>query len=593
MIYHVVTCISVTSTSAIYQHMSLDISRDLEHLVRGLRGQPSSSAKDLVGRAVYYLPSIKNENNVGLLAFELISSPIVLPVGDSTLSDGLYLVDAFSSAAQRKAQVSNATVPPVEWNYRLLTLASNMPLVESWRTVPMLVALIQSQTLSPDHSKIAEQLLANTVAAHMVTANHISKMICISVSRIVLLVSQPQILLSEVLFDIATSLLYLGPLESPEKDIIYQNLSGLSHVIKLCIETSITSYHIDEFLNHMDSYGEKLNQWCLNLPPSRELPWTKLKTSLFGICLQLEGLAMLMLHRPTFNQSKSYFASKILRILSSFYFIITALGQGDFDSYQFVYNVAIDCLDDPTDCIIALCGKCNLGAVNPIEISRITYLLDFFEAALTKSSDSVVEDTVVPITRRFLVPKRHVRTDFPIPEVGVLESAHSVMLAYLSSKTRPPHIIRNYLEIVLSLFPGLLVSTQFTLAIATIVRAVSQDPALLNEFLGMLFLKSKAALPGIPLKAQKNDNSDENNRPPTVRAVFINCLIHALPFLEISDFERWLNTTAGLFRGGPAYSNLVVAEQQFLECQLWNMLSGELGQTLADVGIRWWYNPRI
>lgn len=582
----------------------LDLGHSLDHLIRGLRGQiiPTPPAKSLVGSAVYYLPSIRNENNIGLVAYELISSSIVLPVNDLTLSAGLYLIDAFASAAQRKSKVSNSTIPLEDWIYQLLMLCANMPRKDSWRAIPILVGLLESKTMNLQHSKMADQLIVEIVNTHTHSMKPISYLMCVSVSRVVLQVPHPQKLIGDSFLDILGTLVYLGPLESPEKDIVFQNLSGLSHLIKLAIQMSSTAYNMDDLLNHMESYGEKLNAWCMNYKDRSELPWTKLKTILFGTCLQLEGIANIMLTNPRFNSSKSYFASKILRTFSSFFFIITSLGQGDFDSYQFVYNVCIDSLEDPSDTVTYLRGKCNLGAVDPIQVSRIIFLLDFFEAVLPLCTDTLVEKTIMPIVNNFLRPG----ADFPLnhqdgvtvrqQQVSVLESAHSVMLAYLSIKPRSNELVKDYFKVIMSLFPKVLVATQFNLAVATIIRATSQNPQILNEFMEEIYIRAKTTLPGIILDQKGNTSTATASGKPqstTIRGVLVNCLLHTLPFLDVMEFKRWLPLVSSLFRDGPSYSDAVIAERQYLELQFWDVLSSELGQTLADIGIQWWYNPRI
>lgn len=179
--------------------------------------------------------------------------------------------------------------------------------------------------------------------------------------------------------------------------------------------------------------------------------------------------------------------------------------------------------------------------------------------------------------------------------------------------------IISYLDTVLSLFPGVLSPNQFTLAITTIVRAFSPPSPMYvvnrsrsHWILQQIYEKALDKIPpGHPLpqtigthqqqlnNTENSQNADQQNIPiPTTRAVVVSALIHSLPFVEISLLENWLDKTVqlvnnptanGSVKPGPALS----LEQQFLEADLFQMISEELEQYKSNVGIRWWFKSRL
>lgn len=178
--------------------------------------------------------------------------------------------------------------------------------------------------------------------------------------------------------------------------------------------------------------------------------------------------------------------------------------------------------------------------------------------------------------------------------------------------------IPSYLSTVLDLFPGVLSPNQFTLAITSIVRAFSPPSPMFTVnkersqwILEQIYSKALEMKPGKPLPAligthqqqlnntENEQNKDDKNIPiPTTRAVVISSLIHSLPFVEVSLLEEWLNKVAKLTlnpsqadksKFGIAYP----LEQQFLEADLFQMISEELEQYKSNVGIRWWFKARL
>lgn len=179
--------------------------------------------------------------------------------------------------------------------------------------------------------------------------------------------------------------------------------------------------------------------------------------------------------------------------------------------------------------------------------------------------------------------------------------------------------IPAYLNCVLELFPGILSPNQFSLAITTIVRAFSPPSPMYRVntnrsqwILNQIYEKAHNEIPpGIPLPPElgthqeqlnHTDNTLENEKNipvPTTRAVVVSALIHSLPYIEISLLETWLNKVVHLIQLPVAHSNVsnlgpaYKIEKQYLDADLFQMISEELEQCKSTVGIRWWYQAHL
>lgn len=265
---------------------------------------------------------------------------------------------------------------------------------------------------------------------------------------------------------------------------------------------------------------------------------------------------------------------------------------------------------------------------------------------------TLVED-VVPLVDLFLLPLPSTpeTTNLTLTYLQpILESAHSVMLTIISTpgqvaqrsngsenpfvfpsffklkqnfQTNPAEseaidlqqlsntIVLSYFDKVNSLFPSILSASQFSLAITTLVRSLCPpsplsglNPGGATYILDALLDHSDSLQPGMPLSPISNTTSLTNQSaedkhgaagslPPTVRSVILAAAIHALPFLDISLFQTYLTrvwTKIGQTRQKAAvFGQPVLAEQRFLEKEMFDMISQELEQRKATLGIRWWY----
>lgn len=267
---------------------------------------------------------------------------------------------------------------------------------------------------------------------------------------------------------------------------------------------------------------------------------------------------------------------------------------------------------------------------------------------------------IIPLTKKFLYPPP-VSPDTPNLTLTyfqpILESAHSVMLAVITTPSQVyeringneitgilptflsfskyesddantltslpqlvQKIIPEYFKTVNDLFVGVLSFHQFTLAITTLVKAVSPpspifslDPQRAGWMIDFLIERSDEVGAGISLPTElgalrlheTGDKADTNQKsissglqaPPTIRAVILGSVIHALPYLDAQVLEKYLSliwkridqTT----KFSSIYSSSITQEQNYLEIDMFNMISRELDQQKATVGIKWWYQKSM
>lgn len=644
--------------------MFYDITLNVDRIVRELRNARHTDKFRLLQEAIYYLPSLRNEKNIPLLAVEILNSPLYLP----DLQSGITLIDAFESACMRKFQISDPTIPFEEWldymfvgSYSILAAATNASSTNNihnnsslWRIMPLLCGLIiavhkikehHPQRMSKNLQRLSTQLqfLFSTVVNPVIgdTADPNDSVVqiavvCISRAGSAAMDPEPFGQISIMALPITLMVFYqsdirLSGIPAPDSLMMAQ-LSSVSLFIQRFAEHRHPPLNdLDELLNRLTSLAGSIYRQAEALQISRNGAsnagqaglqvdpnlWNTLKPLCFGILIQLRGVASSLLHRRRFPIA--YLAKKTLRALQPIHFIIEELGI--FETYSFVFHVCVDVILESSsvgfiddDFILSLLGPCNPGALaSQVSRGSIVYTLDLLEMLVPKLSPELWDRIVFPFINEFLQP-------YPGLALNVskhtLESAHSVMLSYLSNavgagfrgasssreilKTQLPH----YFNIVTNLFPVVLSHQQYTLTVSTIAKAVTNpvtyNDAAVDRFLNALFIKAKTTMPGIPLPEQQHDvdtsvngqdvpeTSPGANDPPTIRAVAVSNLIHILPLLNRSKFEIWLEKCAEL-TPKISYSPTVTLETEYLHKQLENMISQELDLVVADYGIRWWF----
>ncbi|ANB14649.1 Peroxisomal biogenesis factor 8 [Sugiyamaella lignohabitans] len=385
-----------------------DITQVVDSIVRELQNSSiySSSGpadlarrKALIGRAIQYLPSLRNEHNVPLLALELLSSPVVaLP--EPVCSD--FLVDGFRSAVARKYSISDPTIPPQEWTKYLVRPVIDRLTAEGalWRILPLLSGLIQASkyeiladierserglrqskiTYVPSvadlryqqdwYVRVFNQIITLPLESDSDYKKYrdIINMALITLakcqwaldpdvySRLVhaeTIVRSLQLIYSYPDTSVINSLRLQS---SPVIELVNNLLGGFSNIIRQSVESNyrnnLSFNDLDLALNHIHMFAEDLSRTWVRLKHSPDSitkseteQWQILKQFIFAICLQLQGFAGLLLHvnRPKLVPV-AYLSAKILKTLSPVYFILDKIGSATFEPFSFTYNVCIDVL---------------------------------------------------------------------------------------------------------------------------------------------------------------------------------------------------------------------------------------------------------
>lgn len=618
---------------------ALDITASLDVLIRDLRN-PKSGNNNLQ-RTVFFLPTIRNEHNISVLITELLFSESALSSTSpsSNLNGIFYLIEGIKSAANRKADITDPTIPPAEWrDYMLkscLGVIQSSP-HEEWRVLPVLTGLLMSknrlgkETFSGKQKKIAQDMFVDIVEKTIDNTNlNPIVVFCLAKAQNVLDAGHINQLNHERVLITSLSLIYgnldrgglgygsvkflleqQGNKSGHNTQTIFSHLSEFSHLIKGVIEQSQSPMILDEALNMIIAFMNAISEQFLSLPNmDDDRVWNLYKLFLFGLSIQLQGYSNIMLSRRQFHSS-TYFAAKILRSLGVIYFIVMHISSSGFAAFEFVYNSCVDVLfESPNPEKIQvietaarmIAGSTNIGAVysSLVDRGKITYMLDFFEHTVGVCSSRFVNDIILPLTREFLMPNPSVDYSYIQP---VLESAHSVLLAYLTKVSQTPNLdnhaileqlIPDYMAMALSLFPGILSYTQLNLALLTIMNLVSSpaymdyDSSMIDYVLNGMYSKIQQTTPGQPLPTTNKDDNDNNSSAPSVYAALGSTLIHSLPFIDEPElFEWWLETVYGMiYSSGP--------DAAYLDSELWKAISGELSLAMSDIGIRWWYRAKL
>uniref|UniRef100_A0A060TCQ9 ARAD1D40700p n=1 Tax=Blastobotrys adeninivorans TaxID=409370 RepID=A0A060TCQ9_BLAAD len=622
---------------------AIDITATLDVLVRDLRNNsfeaPTPPQNSALHRAVFYLPSIRNEPNIGLLVNELALSPHIIRLDDRVLVSALYLSEGIKSAAVRKAQITSPTIDLPDWVDAILRtclgIEYNNP-TQLWRTVPILCGLIKAKglqgapLLTKKQMHAAQKLMTTTISRFISQPDKAPLLVfCLAKvqSEIDVNIFESSIVHDSVLLG-TVDLLY-GPLglnweslpplctdqNARSSHPVFTHLSDLSHLVKLCVQQSRSNDSLDIALNAEADFINTCARYFDQIAPNSDA-WNVYKLCLFGICIQLEGYASVMMTRRGFDQGPStYFALKILRTLAPIYFVVLELGASGFPPYDFIYYTSIDILtshvrpeDGPSIERAArlLAGMCNLGTLRPSLVERgiLVYTLDFFEHIIKLTNTGFIDNFIFPITRLYLAPRAGADIKYVQP---ILESAHSVLLAYLTKvsgrvedemsrhrgedNTILDRIIPEYTETTLNLFPTVLSSDQLRFALATVLSVVSStaylvhNPNMVDRMLILLYQKCIDTPSGLLLPQKPGE--EESDKKLTARGVLGSCLIHSIPFIESRQkFIDWLENAKRLLESSGS-------ERAYLYEELWAVISNELSLSLADVGIKWWYQTKL
>ncbi|AOW03400.1 peroxisomal membrane protein PEX17 [Yarrowia lipolytica] len=413
------------------------------------------------------------------------------------------------------------------------------------------------------------------------------------------------------------------------KEPVVALLNTFAHIASSCI------VHVD--IDYIDRIQNKIILVCENQAETWRILTIEsptvmhhqesvqyLKWELFTLCIIMQGIANMLLTQKMNQFMYLQLAYKQLQALHSIYFIVDQMGS-QFAAYDYVFFSAIDVLLSeyapyiknrgtipPNKEFVAerlaanLAGTSNVGSHLPIDRSRVLFALNYYEQLVTVCHDSCVETIIYPMARSFLYPTSDIQQLKPL-----VEAAHSVILAGLAVPTNAvvnAKLIPEYMGGVLPLFPGVFSWNQFVLAIQSIVNTVSPpsevfktNQKLFRLVLDSLMKKCRDTPVGIPVPHSVTVSQEQEDIPPTQRAVVMLALINSLPYVDIRSFELWLQETWNMIEATPMLAEnapnkeLAHAEHEFLVLEMWKMISGNIDQRLNDVAIRWWYkkNARV
>jgi hypothetical protein len=334
--------------------------------------------------------------------------------------------------------------------------------------------------------------------------------------------------------------------------------------------------------------------------------WQILKTVLFTTALILQELTARVIQSHQFCNKESkppeslgqllrsitpsdgpIIASKILHILYGYYFITIRMGPNAFSSYNFVYYTSLDLLTSQpltAEKFLLSISPAAPGTIPPALPDRLKdlYFLNTTEHLTSILPASVISATLIPSLSPYLDPT--------LPPVlrPHFEAAHSVMLSILSSPTSSEIAATTmpfYVDCIFRSFPQALSARQFRLAFSTLIAEASppQPLASLHPNLVDVLLELLCQKIGLATTTPLEGTVDEGAVGLSERDVAVLAMIDALPLMEIGVMKRWLERAADL-----VVETKDEGSKQRLKERFWDVISGELDVSRAEVAVRWW-----
>ena len=294
-------------------------------------------------------------------------------------------------------------------------------------------------------------------------------------------------------------------------------------------------------------------------------------------------------------------AIQTLQILRDLYFVSSRLGAKNFTQYTFVCLTAIDILSQypiQAEAFLRTIRPSSAGSIprHPLDRCLDLYFLNTAEHFTSVISPELSEELLVGAATPYL----GFGGDQELLEI--FESAHSVMLAVLSTPKSSDLLVKHihpYVNILFRAFPQNLSARQFRMAVKTLIRISSppstiseKQPLLASSILELVRFRLEISSPasmqlsaGAPATSPFHESPVTSEQPPlSESAVLILTLIDALPFLPIDQFEDWLPVVAESLHIVKDADHLHTCRQRF-----WDVLSnGEMDVDRAALGVAWW-----
>lgn len=337
---------------------------------------------------------------------------------------------------------------------------------------------------------------------------------------------------------------------------VSKNLNRLSFLLENCLsDLSINESCNDLILLVLDNFitfnrelsaSTRASQFnkAPDSPVSESGPqehfWFHMKTILFGQILIYQGILNRFLKSST-DSGLTFFANPFkrhmpyivereyreisLKILQNLYYInpiLVSIGQGGFDSYNFVYYLSLELalseeystrrFEQLTRFLMCHYEEINS---NPIVLNRdyvarakILFIFGLWENYLqqNKKNGQFIQEVIYEITFHL------VRADLFDDNV-MIEAGHSVLLNYFSYKREVVDIKESlqYVSLLFSQFPSILSSNQLSIAIETLGKKVLSKPVdytdgpfknSVVEFLYFLLGECNSTPSGIPVNSK-------------------------------------------------------------------------------------------
>lgn len=228
------------------------------------------------------------------------------------------------------------------------------------------------------------------------------------------------------------------------------------------------------------------------------------------------------------KQLDGFYSDLSLKIIHSLYYlhyILTAIGQGGFDIYNFVYYVSLEfCLRNNGESkfenfsrfLIGNYQEVNLhhDALNRNYVSRckVKFVLGLWEYYIQEVNQKNLQfidfiyETVMDVVQ-----------DKSLNDSSLVESGHSVILVYFSQKDNTDtnmQLMLKYAELLVSQFPTLLSASQLSIAIETLGKKSLSNPIAYKNrlqsnsaevFLDFIYFKCANAPSGVSINPSSGE----------------------------------------------------------------------------------------
>lgn len=306
---------------------------------------------------------------------------------------------------------------------------------------------------------------------------------------------------------------------------------------------------------HMLAFNRDMNHFtakhpALNIPPSQmregdtflQQYWFLMKGILFSEVIVFQGIisrfATAKNHNSFFSlifssgrhvaRMENEYRQICTRILHSLYYvnyILTSIGQGGFDGYNFVYYLSLEVvLQNNRNLEFESFSRYLIGNYNEVNLhyqvmnadyvarGKVLFVLGLWENYLQQSKLKDPSFVNFVFTTTFDIVKSPHMTDYALIEAG-----HSVLLVYFSNREgtdKDMHQVLQYSELLLAQFPRLLSATQLSVAVETLGKKIMSRPVIYgnnslhktsaDEFLDLVYFKCFSTTPGQFIRPSTN-----------------------------------------------------------------------------------------